>query len=169
MRIIVNDANILIDLVELGLLQQFFSLPFEFQTTAPIMDELYNYQQAELESYIMSTRLVIIDLSEDDMNEINDINLLKPRLSPQDCSAFFHAAKVAGILITGDNTLKNYARNNNVEVYGHLWVFDRLVESSVLSGKEASIMLKKLTEFINPRLGLPDSECQKRYEAWALL
>lgn len=169
MRVIVNDANILIDLVELGLLQQFFGLPFEFQTTAPIMDELYDYQQAKLDPYIQSTSLVVVDFSEDDLNEINQINLRKPTLSPQDCSAFFQAGKVAGILVTADNSLKKDARNNHVEAYGHLWVFDRLVESSVLSGKEASIMLKKLTEFINPRLGLPDSECQKRYEAWALL
>jgi len=168
-RVIVNDANILIDLVELGLLQQFFSLPFEFQTTAPIMDELYDYQQAELEPYIQATKLVVVDFSDNDLNEINEINLKKPTLSPQDCSAFFHARKMAGVLVTGDNSLKKHARNNHLEAYGYLWVFDRLVECSVLSGMEATTALKTLTEIINPRLGLPKSECQKRYEAWALV
>jgi hypothetical protein len=40
MRIIVNDANILIDLVELQLLPQFFALEFEFYTTTLILEEL---------------------------------------------------------------------------------------------------------------------------------
>ena len=39
MRIVVNDANILIDLVELELLPHFFDLEFEFQTTDLIIDE----------------------------------------------------------------------------------------------------------------------------------
>lgn len=169
MRIIVNDANILIDLVELGLLQQFFSLQFEFHTTAPIIDELYDYQQADLHPYIISSKLMVIDFSDDELSEINNINLQKPALSTQDCSAFFHARKVTGILVSGDNTLKKYARNNHIEAYGHLWVFDRLVESGILSGQEATALLRMLTEIINPRLGLPISECQKRYAAWALL
>lgn len=169
MRIIVNDANILIDLVELGLLQQFFSLQFEFYTTAPIIEELYDYQQADLYPYIDSSKLIVIDFSEDELSKINDINLQKPALSPQDCSAFYHARKVTGILVSGDNTLKKYARNNHIEANGHLWVFDRLVESGILSGREATESLRMLAEIINPRLGLPKSECQKRYEAWALL
>lgn len=40
MTIIVNDANILIDLVELKILPYFFKLEFEFQTTELILDKL---------------------------------------------------------------------------------------------------------------------------------
>jgi len=42
--IIVNDANILIDLVELKILPYFFKLEFEFRTTELIMDELLEEQ-----------------------------------------------------------------------------------------------------------------------------
>ena len=166
MRIIVNDANILIDLVELELLQQFFSLPFEFQTTGSIFDELYEHQQMELVHFIRQERLTIVEFTEDELTSINELNLKKPALSTQDCTAFFQAHKTEGILITGDNTLKKYAKTNHIEAYGHLWVLDRLVESGIVSGREASVSLTNLTERINPRLGLPDAECQKRHAAW---
>ncbi len=38
MKVIVNDANILIDLVELELLDQFFKLEFTFVTTALVFE-----------------------------------------------------------------------------------------------------------------------------------
>lgn len=166
MRIIVNDANILIDLVELGLLQQFFSLPFEFQTTGSIFDELYEHQQMEFELFIRQERLTIVEFTENELTSINALNLKKPALSIQDCSAFFQAHRTEGILITGDNTLKKFAKTNHVEAYGHLWVLDRLFEAGILSGPEASVFLTNLTDRINPRLGLPDTECQKRHAAW---
>ena len=166
MRIIVNDANILIDLVELGLLQQFFSLPFEFQTTGSIIDELYEYQQEKLARFIRQELLTVVDFTVDELMAINELNLKKPALSTQDCSAFFQARKTGGILVTGDNTLKKYAKTNHIEAYGHLWVLDRLVEKEILSGPEASVFLIALTERINPRLGLPEAECQKRHSAW---
>jgi hypothetical protein len=165
-RIIVNDANILIDLVELGLLKQFFSLPFEFQTTGSIIDELYDYQQEELTRFIGQEQLTVVEFTEVELTAINELNLKKPALSTQDCSAFFQARKTGGILVTGDNTLKKYAKTNHIEAYGHLWVLDRLVEEEILSGPEASLFLTTLTERINPRLGLPDAECQRRHAAW---
>ena len=40
MTIVVNDANILIDLVKLELLQSFFNLSFEFYTTDLVLGDL---------------------------------------------------------------------------------------------------------------------------------
>lgn len=166
MRIIVNDANILIDLVELGLLHQFFSLPFEFQTTGSIVDELYEHQQEVLSHFIREDRLTVVEFTDEELTAISELNLKKQALSTQDCSAFFQARKTGAILVTGDNTLKKYARANHVEAYGHLWVLDRLVEEEILPGIEASAFLTTLTEKINPRLGLPEAECQRRHAAW---
>ena len=45
MIIIVNDANILIDLVELKILHLFFQLEFEFHTTNLILEELFVEQK----------------------------------------------------------------------------------------------------------------------------
>lgn len=166
MRIVVNDANILIDLVDLGLLPHFFSLAFDFLTTALVLDELFDEQQVALEPYIENAILVIHEMDAEDLIAINGIQQSKPKLSQQDCSAFYQAQKNKGTLLTSDNTLRKFAKENDVEVHGHLWVFDRMVEAGTITKEDAMDKLKHLCEVVNPKLKLPKKECEKRYEQW---
>jgi predicted nucleic acid-binding protein len=133
-KIIVNDANILIDLVDLKILPYFFQLEFEFHTTAIILDELFEEQKEALFPYIETGSLIIDDISDEDLIEILMIRATKPNLSEQDCSAFYQAKKDKAALITSDNTLRKFAQANNLEVHGHLWVFDNLVNNEILTG-----------------------------------
>ncbi|MDP4227920.1 MAG: hypothetical protein Q8910_16290 [Bacteroidota bacterium] len=167
MRIIVNDANILIDLVELKILPHFFQLNYDFHTTEMIINELFTEQKEALVPYIETGRLIIDKISVDDLIAIINIRLSKPNLSEQDCSAFYQAQKGSAALITSDNTLRKFAQANNVEVYGHFWVFDNLVDNGLLTGKRAIEKLDELCNVINPKLGLPVAECQKRIKKWA--
>lgn len=54
-----------------------------------------------------------------------------------------------------------------MEVHGHLWLFDRMVEADTITGSRACEKLKELCEIINPKLGLPKSECSKRISKWS--
>ena len=166
MKIIVNDANILIDLVELNLLDAFFKLNYEFRTTELILDELITEQQDALRPYIEKEKLIVDNITEKDWDEILTIMASKPTLSEQDCSAFCHAKKNSAALITSDNTLRKFAKANNLQIYGHLWVFDILVQKELISHNTAIEKLNKLRYFINPKLGLPKNECQKRINLW---
>jgi hypothetical protein len=56
---------------------------------------------------------------------------------------------------------------NNIEVHGHFWVFDNLVENGLLSGQSAIDKLNELCTQVNPKLGLPVNECQKRIKKWS--
>ena len=109
MRIIVNDANILIDLVELQLLPQFFALKFEFFTTTLILEELLDEQQAQLETYLTQEILHAEEMSATDLESIKTIEKSKPKLSQQDCSAYHQAASKQGTLVTSDNVLRKFA------------------------------------------------------------
>ena len=91
MKIIVNDANILIDLVELQLLPNFFALEFEFYTTSLAFEELEEDQQSTLQTYIDSGNLLVREMTYEQLAEINSIQKTKPALSLQDCSAFYQA------------------------------------------------------------------------------
>ncbi len=167
MKIIVNDANILIDLVDLRILPYFFQLEFECHTTALILDELFDEQREELIPYVETGKLIVNDITEEDLIEIYSIRIQKPKLSEQDCSAFFQAQKENAALVTSDNTLRKFAKENQLEVHGHLWIFDKLVEKSIFSGTTAIEKLNELCNVINPKLGLPKNECEKRIKQWS--
>jgi predicted nucleic acid-binding protein len=168
-RIVVNDANILIDIVELKVLPYFFQLDFEFHTTELILEELFEEQREALTPYIETNRLIVATLSEDDFVEIINIRIAKPNLSEQDCSALYQAKKENAALITSDNALRKFAKSQNIEVHGHLWVFDMLVDKKILSGQRAIEKLNLLCQTVNPKLGLPGDECQKRIKSWKKL
>jgi hypothetical protein len=88
-KIIVNDANILIDLVDIKILPYFFQLKFEFHTTAIILDELFEEQKEALFPYIETGQLSVDNITEEDLMEILMIRATNPNLSEQDCSAFY--------------------------------------------------------------------------------
>lgn len=166
MRLLVNDANILIDLIELGILPHFFALEYEFYTTDMVLGELYLHQQETLLPYIDNGELIVEEVSPDDLVEIFQIMALRPTLSDKDCSAFHQARKRQATLITSDNTLRKFAIDQQLEVHGHLWVFDQMVEAATISPKRASEKLTELCEIINPKLALPNHECSKRIRKW---
>lgn len=156
----------MIDLVELQLLPNFFALEFEFYTTSLVFEELEEDQQFSLKGYVDAGNLPVRELTHEQLAEINNIQKIKPALSPQDCSAFYQAQIEGGILITSDNTLRNFAKAQNQEVHGHLWVFERMFEAKTISGELAINKLNELCQAINRNLGLPQDECQKRILQW---
>lgn len=169
MIIVVNDANILIDLVKLQLLPHFFSLQLKFYTTDLILDELHDWQVEELQVYIDNGTLTVIQLTDSELMDITLLQAEKRQLSEQDCSAIVCARKVTGDLLTSDNNLRKFATKKSFTVYGHLWVFDKMVEASTITPQNAIDKLTELREVINPRLNLPKIECENRLELWRLL
>jgi len=166
MRVVVNDANILIDIVKLKMLSQFFAQEHSFYTSDIILEELHHAQQQELQPYIEEDKLRVMSFDMDELMLIGDLQSEKPQLSEQDCSAIVCALKVNGELLTSDNTLRKFAASRKMIVRGHLWVFDQLVEQGIIAGNQAVEKLRVLIEEINPRLGLPPKECEARLEAW---
>jgi predicted nucleic acid-binding protein len=169
MIIVVNDANILIDLVMLQLLPHFFSLQLKFYTTDLILDELHDWQVEELKVYVDNGMLTVIQLTDSELLDITLLQAEKRQLSEQDCSAIVCARKVTGDLLTSDNNLRKFATKKLFTVYGHLWVFDKMVEANTITPQNAIDKLTELREVINPRLNLPKIECENRLELWRLL
>lgn len=169
MIVIVNDANVLIDFVKLQMLPAFFSLQVEFHTTDLILDELHDWQVQELQAYVDNGSLHVVQLSDSELTEVSLLQYEKRQLSEQDCSAIVCARKVSGALLTSDNNLRKFAAKKSLTVYGHLWIFDKMVETSVINPLDAIEKLTELREVINPRLNLPKAECENRIELWRML
>lgn len=169
MIVVVNDANILIDLIKLQLVDAFFNINWQFHSTNLIIEnELYEEQKLQLQPYIDNGKLIIQELDANDIIAIMGIQIKKPQLSDKDCSALHCAQKLNGALVTSDNTLRKFAQVQNVEVHGHLWIFDALITQQCITPK---IAVTKLTELftINPKLNLPKKECEVRIEIWNTL
>lgn len=166
MIVVVNDANILIDLIKLELVECFFKLDWEFHCTDLIIEnELYDDQKAILIPYIKSGKLQIQAVSGEDFLKIISMQTETPQLSDKDCSALLYAQKLNASLITSDNALRKCAKARHVEVHGHLWVFDALIDQDCIT---PGLAIDKLNELgtVNPRLQLPRKECEERIELW---
>ncbi|WP_289037702.1 hypothetical protein [uncultured Zobellia sp.] len=166
MTIVVNDANILIDLVKLEILSNFFGLNLRFCTTDLVLEELHDHQKSALQAYIVSGQLEVHEISEIQLVDIIQIRLKKPGLSEQDCSAFYQAEKLNATLLTSDNTLRKFAKAKKLDVHGHLWVFDQMVAAATLTPTEAAKKLDELCQTVNPKLNLPKKECDLRKKKW---
>lgn len=167
-KIVVNDTNVFIDLHDVGLLEQFFHLPWEVHTTDFVMLELLNEGQKDtVTAYERDGSLHVATFEFEEIIEIDNLHkkvIDKTNLSLTDCSVWYYAKQNNYTLLTGDRKLRNSAVNEGVEVRGIIYVFDELVANGIMTPSSAAEKLVFLKS-INPRL--PDSEIEKRLKLWA--
>ena len=166
-KIVVNDTNVFIDLYEVGLLEEFFSLPWEVHTTEFVMLELQREGQHEtVARYKADKRLVVPVFEAKEMLEIGNLfqqYVNRTNLSLTDCSVWWYAKVNNYILLTGDRKLRTVSDYDGVDVHGIIYVFDALVEFNMISRQVAVDKLQHLY-IINPRL--PKEEIEKRINLW---
>lgn len=163
MEIAIQDANIIIDLVKTNLFGHCMALHYQFTTTNLILEELYDHQVDHLTPHINAGRFTIIECSIEELQQIQLLAQEDRKISVQDWSVIFSAQQKQAILLSGDNRLRNKARDKNIEVHGIFWLLDRLVEFEILSKPNACTSLLHLME-INNRL--PSDACQQRLNLW---
>ena len=166
-RVAVTDANIFIDLYDLGLTKSFFNLELEIHTTSAVLYELYSEQQEVLQAYQSVGMLSVHNLQEQDFIEIYDENYPKS-LSEADKSVLHVANKINACVLSSDKTLRNCAKNKDIEYHGMIWIFDKFVETTVLTSKEAKAKLNQLvaSNFIFRNNQKVIEEIEKRLKNW---
>lgn len=145
MKIAVTDANIFIDLMELKILAEFFQLKLEIHTTVEVVNELYPEQQEILKAYSSVSKLSIHNLTEKQLIEIKTISFPKS-LSHQDKSVIFLAAALNAILLSSDKPVRNYAGREAIEYHGMFWIFDQLIEQSLIPSSKAIEKLRSMMQ-----------------------
>jgi predicted nucleic acid-binding protein len=161
--IAIQDANILIDLINTGLFDHCLSLQYKFTTTDIILDELHEHQAASIQPHINSGKFTVIKIDADSLIAIQIASLEDAHLSEQDWSALYYAQQLNALLLTGDKRLRNLAKQKGITVCGALWILDQLVVTSNLTKQEACIFLQQL-QLKNKRL--PADECEQRLKLW---
>lgn len=168
LKVAVTDACIFIDLYDLGLVASFFKLELEIHTTSSVYFELYSEQQQVLKAYQSVDKLFIHNLKEEDFLQIYSESYPKS-LSETDKSVLHIANKINACVLSSDKTVRNYAKNKDIEYHGMIWIFDNLLEANILSEKEAVHKLKQLvaTNFIFQNNKSLVDEIQKRFKLWS--
>jgi predicted nucleic acid-binding protein len=164
MKIVINDANILIDLAKLDLIQVFAKINFDLHTTDFVIEELNDEQQKPVSKLIKSGKLKVIE-TEDPIAFQGIINILENSsgLSFEDCSVWYYSKHLSGALLTGDGKLRKQATKDGLEVRGIIFIFDELLKQGLISFLVAITKIEHLS-FLNNRL--PKKEIEKRIENW---
>lgn len=111
MKIIIQDASVLIDMADCDLLDAWFGLGFDLRTTSMILREVTRKsQKVKLQRYLDNGQLGIEKTSGEQMSEIVALSrALSSRLTIEDVSALYVASKIGGVLLTGDKRLREQA------------------------------------------------------------
>lgn len=166
MTLLIHDANVLIDLIGIDLLELALDLPFRMATTDLVRREIEDPEQAHvLTSCIERGKICIITSTIQEMNVIASSAEKYTCLSLADCSVLYHAIDLEGIVISGDGKLRKEAKAQHVEVHGTPWILSQLVKITDINLSVAIEKMERLME-INPRL--PHMECQELLQAWRL-
>lgn len=149
-QILVKDACIIIDLIELNLLRGFLTLNYDVITTSAVIIEITDLNQKnELEESLNSGKILV-----DDNGSLIDIMALQAKysgLSYADASVLEVALRKQVMLITADGLLRKAAVNENNTVHGTLWVIETLHYNRIISVQTAIGKIKELMQ-INKRI-----------------
>ncbi len=161
MKVAVTDANIFIDLCELGGLDWLRLLGLEIYTTDIILGELTTEQAAKVRNVV-----AVVDEITVDIVAYMASQPLPSGLSDADKSVIWQAQQLSDtvfLILTGDNLMRKWCISNQIEVHGILWIFDHLLLQSHLNYKTASELLIQLMRL---NQWLPVKECEERLRKW---
>ena len=163
--VVVSDTNIFIDLYNVDLLDEFFSLDIEIHTTDFVMNELIvEKQKKKIMEY--HDRLFLKKFNAKELLELISFqhNLEKDtNVSVQDCSVWKYAQENDYMLLTGDRKLRGLAIKEGTNVCGILYLFDKMVEEHIISPQKAC---EKILQLKKQNVRLPSKEIDKRVEIW---
>lgn len=165
MTIVVNDACLLIDLIDIDLFDQFLRLDLQAHITLSVLSELEGDEYYKpIQESINRGKLKLNKLTADDQSEIEHLMYKhSSRLSEPDCSCLYLAQKMNATILTCERLLTQTAKSIGIDVHGSLWVLDQLIYSSIIPKKIAH---RKLVELMSINNRLPKKECEKRLKQW---
>jgi rRNA-processing protein FCF1 len=163
MKVVVEDANVLLDLLNVGILGLWLGGNYEHLTTHLVRDEIDNEeQQKQIQLLIDAGKLILRSIESQTWPEIKVFSD-QHRVSIPDACVWKVAKEEKAVLLTGDSKLRKAALATGVEVHGVLWILDELIKSN-------QIILSKACEALDvmeaKNAFLPRDECDKRRELW---
>jgi hypothetical protein len=130
MRLVVTDANIIIDLGAGDLLDPMLAVPgIEFH----VPDVLFAEELAHRYGDLPGKGLRVTPQPAEATEEVVRLRDVYRRASTNDLFALVLAKRLGCALLTGDRALRGAAASQAIEVHGTVWLVELLLESGVIA------------------------------------
>jgi predicted nucleic acid-binding protein len=164
MTVVVCDANLIIDLLQVDLFKSFLKLKWDKHVPPDVIDEVQEDNTDQLVTAINAGKLILPTFSPEDLTRIQKLKTQYSSLSIEDCSCLCLAESLSAILLTGERRLSRIAtESHRVKVHGILWVFEQLIEEKIITQRLTHAKLAHLMK-VNNRL--PRKECERLLKLW---
>ena len=162
--IVVSDTNVFIDLISVGLQEQFFLLPMEVHTTDMVVFEVRREGQSKIMTDLIDKGcLKVKAYTQEKMLPFFQAEHRRYNLSPADYSVLTYSKNNGYILLTGDKKLRKVALSENVEVHGSIYVIAQMVEHHIISELQG---VKKLEMLRSNNQRLPKAQLDVLIKKW---
>jgi hypothetical protein len=134
-RLLISDANILIDMECGGLLGRMFQLGFEFA----VLDILFDEELKDAHPELPDNGLTILELSGEGVEQAARLiaGHQDTGASRNDLLSLSLAIQTRCPLLTGDKLLREVCEAERHEVHGTLWLVDQLYAAKLVTRVEA--------------------------------
>lgn len=155
-EIVIKDACILFDLIDLELLPSFYQLPLIVLTTPQVLFEITDeVQLAEITVYIESGQLQIDDFGH--FETITSITLNNRGISFTDASVLEAATRRKASILSSDKSLRNESKRRSIPIHGLLWVLDELYNKKIIT---LNLLIEKLEAYPTVNKRAPKAEIE---------
>lgn len=167
-KFVVSDSSIFVDLIKMGLLDDFFLLPFDISTVDFVIRELKKAGQVDaVLEFETRKKLTLIKFSEPEIEDIYNLKIATGGyVSFQDCSVLFCASQKTAIILTEDRALTLKARSYLIDGYGLLYVLNLIVSYNIVP---SSVVADKLEELAKENKMLPEMTVNELILKWRSL
>lgn len=132
-KIIITDTNIITDLNNANVLEEFVNIDNVYISDMVKNDEV----NSKTGSVKLISRLKTVSATSMQLMEVTSLSIIEKKLSTHDLLNYVIARDNGWILATGDNRLKIYSENNGVKVIRTLKIIKLMKENNIISCRKA--------------------------------
>lgn len=147
-KIIITDTNIITDLNNANILEEFIDIDNVYISDMVKNDEI----NSKTGNVKLIDKFKVLSATATQLIEVNNLSNTEKKLSTYDLLNFVIARDNNCILATGDNRLKNYSENNGVEVFRTLKIIKLMKDNNIISCRKAIDACNLLKQYPTTRI-----------------
>lgn len=151
-RIIITDTNIITDLNNAGILDEFIKMDNVYISDMVKNDEI-NFKTGNIN---LINNFKVVTATPEQLLEVSNLSKIQKKLSVYDLLNFVIARDNNYILATGDNRLKKYSESNGVEVFRTLKIIKLMRDYNIISNRKAILACNLLKNCDKTRIPVVD-------------